>query len=63
MKNTENAFRRLWGIPLLMGILTIIGLLSALLGDGFWDMLSWCLLGSVVVLVIFYIARAERKRI
>ena len=36
---------RLWGGPLAMAVLTVIGLLSALLGDGFWDALSAVALG------------------
>jgi len=30
--------------PLLMGITSTLGLLSALLGDGIWDAASWALL-------------------
>jgi hypothetical protein len=38
----------LWRIfrgPLLVMVLTIFGLLSALVGDGWWDVLSWLALG------------------
>ena len=40
---------RLWGGPLAMAVLTAIGLLSALLGDGFWDALSAVALGIPVL--------------
>jgi hypothetical protein len=30
--------------PLLLGVLTAIGLASALFGDGSWDALSWAVL-------------------
>ena len=40
---------RLWGGPLAMAVLTVIGLLSALLGDGFWDALSAVALGIPVL--------------
>jgi len=40
---------RLWGGPLAMAVLTVIGLLSALLGDGFWDSLSAVALGIPVL--------------
>lgn len=36
--------RGLWGIfrwPLLIGLLAALGLLSALLGDGLYDVVSW----------------------
>lgn len=42
-------FKRLWGGPLAMAALTVIGLLSALLGDGFWDYLSAVALGIPVL--------------
>ncbi len=32
---------RVFRIPLLLGVLTIVGLLSALVGDDGWDLLSW----------------------
>lgn len=36
----------LWGWPLAMGVLTAIGLVSALFSDGgFGDMLAWVTLG------------------
>ncbi|MDR7048872.1 hypothetical protein J2X54_001320 [Duganella sp. 3397] len=39
----------MWGGPLVMAMLTVIGLLSALLGDGFWDSLSAVALGIPVL--------------
>lgn len=35
----------LWRVPLLLGGLTVTGLLCALIGDGLWDVLSWVTLG------------------
>lgn len=38
----------LWMIfrwPLLIGVASIVGLVSALVGDGAWDVLSWATLG------------------
>lgn len=32
---------RIFVMPLLLAVLSLIGLLSALLGDGWWDRLSW----------------------
>ncbi|HKU97358.1 MAG TPA: hypothetical protein VJR58_18875 [Vineibacter sp.] len=39
------SLRRIFGIPLVLAIATIIGLVSALLEDGVWDALSWVTLG------------------
>lgn len=46
--------RGLWMIlrwPLLIGLLSAFGLLSALLDDGLYDMLSWVTLGIPLLLV------------
>ncbi|MGF6179339.1 hypothetical protein ABIB42_000337 [Massilia sp. UYP32] len=36
---------QIWGAPIVLAILTTIGLISALLGDGIWDALSAVTLG------------------
>lgn len=46
--------RGLWMIfrwPLLLALLSFIGLLSALIGDDFYDLLSWLSLGVPLLLV------------
>ncbi|HEX4856729.1 MAG TPA: hypothetical protein VFV28_07935 [Limnobacter sp.] len=40
----------LWGWPLLFALLTLVGLVAALLGEGAWDWLSWTSLAPVVLL-------------
>lgn len=42
------ALLKLWGMPVLLALLTVVGLLSALLGDGHWNMLSAIALGAPV---------------
>lgn len=40
--------RSLWVIfrwPLFLGLISIVGLVAALVGDGLWDVLSWITLG------------------
>jgi hypothetical protein len=46
--------RRVFGLPLLLGLLSAVGLLSALLGDGPWDALSWLGLGVPVAVILWY---------
>lgn len=48
------SFRHMWGAPVLLGILTAVGLLAALLGDGVWDALSALALGVPVAATIWY---------
>jgi hypothetical protein len=45
---------RLWGWPIVLGLLTTLGLASALLGDGAWDALSWAALGVPVAVSFWY---------
>jgi len=42
--------RAIWGMPILLGLLTVAGLLVALVGDGIWDLVSVAAL-AVPVLV------------
>lgn len=45
-----HSFWRMWGWPFMLGLLTTIGLISALFSDGgFGDMLAWFALGVPVV--------------
>ena len=52
MMNTR--FMRMWGAPIVLAILTAIGLLSALLGDGVWDALLAVTLGVPVLCSVWY---------
>ncbi len=45
-------------MPVLIGILSGIGLLSALLGDGVWDLLSWLSLAAPVAVIFWHVARS-----
>lgn len=60
MKHDQNGTRRLqeiFAVPALLALLSIVGLISALLADGLWDALSWLALGGVVVATIWYALR------
>ncbi len=45
MSAARSQFWFTWGWPLVMALLSVVGLLAALLGDGAWDWLSWVTLG------------------
>ncbi len=51
--NNAQIFR----IPAILGVIGTVGLLSALIGDGAYDVLSWVALGLPVALVAWYWAR------
>ncbi|MEH6565689.1 MAG: hypothetical protein V7756_10240 [Halopseudomonas sp.] len=50
----------LWQIfraPLLLAMLSSVGLIAALIGDGVFDLLSWLTLGSTLAVIIWYWAK------
>ncbi|MBB5018425.1 hypothetical protein HNQ59_001713 [Chitinivorax tropicus] len=52
----------LWHVfrqPLLLAVLTLVGLLSALLGEGVWDWVSWLSLGWVCAVGGFHSLRNQ----
>lgn len=48
MKPRQSNFWKVFSIPLAIGLLSAMGLSSALLDDGAWDVLSWIGLGIPV---------------
>ena len=46
--------RHLWRLPILLGGITAVGLLSGLLGDGAWDAVAWLGLGVPVAAGLWY---------
>jgi len=49
--------KRIFALPLLIGVISIVGLLAALLGDGVYDAVSWLGLGIPVAAVIYAYAK------
>ena len=56
----STSFMKLWGMPILLGVLTTIGLISALLGDGIWDIVSAFALGIPVLVGLLYSLRGRK---
>ena len=54
--------RHVWGMPVAIGVLSAIGLVSALLGDGMWDALSWAALATPVAVVFWYVGLSVVRR-
>ena len=55
--------RNLWMVfrwPLALAVLSLVGLVSALVGDGPWDALSWVALGIPLAVILVALARARR---
>lgn len=58
----NGRFVALWGMPILLGVLTLIGLVSALLGDGIWDLVSAVTLGAPVLVAAWYGLRRKPRQ-
>lgn len=48
---------RVWTAPVVLGVLSAIGLVSALLSDDAGDVLAWLTLGAPVAVVAWYLPR------
>lgn len=47
---------RIWTAPILLGVLSAVGLIAALLSDGAGDVLGWLTLGVPVAVVLWYLS-------
>ncbi|MDP2261483.1 MAG: hypothetical protein Q8J89_17375 [Caulobacter sp.] len=56
----RHSLRHTFGAPLLIALFSTIGLVSALLGDGLRDWISWAGL-AVPVVVIIWALKARRS--
>ncbi len=52
-KPNQRALRQVFAMPLLLALISIVGLVAALTGDGFRDTLSWVALGVPVLVAIW----------
>lgn len=50
----QSSFWALWGWPIMMGVLTTTGLLTALVSDTWGDWWSWVALGIPVAVMGWY---------
>lgn len=50
----SKKFKQVWGMPILLGIISLFGLIGALAGtEIIWDALSWISLG-IPLIILFY---------
>lgn len=59
MSRPPSTFRRVFAIPAVIALVSLIGLIAALLGDGLNDWISW--IGLAVPLVVLLWARLRRR--
>jgi hypothetical protein len=53
----HQTVRQIFTWPVVVALLSAVGLLSALLGDGIWDGVSWAVLAVPVALYFGFIRR------
>lgn len=57
-----KSFLHIWTIPLILGFISAIGLLSALNGEGVWDALSWAALAIPLIVGSYYLRVVFEKK-
>ena len=56
------SLRQVFAAPLALAILSTVGLISALVGDDLWDVLSWLTLAVPVAVILWYWLRGPKTR-
>lgn len=54
MHEEYKLFFKVWGIPIILSVVTVIGLLLAIMGVGIWHIFSWIALAIPVYIMIRY---------
>ncbi|MGO4398511.1 hypothetical protein [Achromobacter sp. PAB15] len=49
-----RGFMFVWAAPIVLGVLSVFGLLAALLGTGAWHWASWITLTVLLVVIVRY---------
>jgi hypothetical protein len=55
----HRTIAQIFAVPLLVAVVSSVGLVSALVGDGWWDVLSWLTLGLPLLLYLAFIWRGR----
>lgn len=58
-QSAQSEFLHLWGMPILLGVLTAFGLLAALLGQGIWHWLAWLAIGTPLAVIAYHLRKRE----
>lgn len=56
----RNKAPAIWRMPLVLGALTLFGLLAALLGTGIWHVLSWIAIAVPLLVVAWHVGKTRR---
>ena len=61
MSARRGALRYVWGMPLLLGAVTLSGLVAGLLEDGVWDLIAAVALALPLAVGLWYALRPPRS--
>lgn len=56
-QNRLHSLRQIFAMPMVLAILSAVGLLAALLGDGIWDGISWLALTYPIWIICRHVWR------
>ena len=59
-RSSRQTLRRIYAMPFFLGVISLVGMLSGLFGDGAWDWASWLLLSLLLALIAFFALRKQR---
>jgi hypothetical protein len=59
----QRTLAQIFYLPAIFAAVTIVGLLSALFGDGAWDALSWVALACPIVATVYFVLRSRRPQL
>ena len=62
LKTSDSNFLHVFGMPIIVAIVSVFGLVSALLGTGIWDALSWITLAVPTLVIIYFVWIKEKIR-
>ena len=61
-KKINSNFWHVWTIPVALAVVSFFGLISALVGDDFLDLLSWITLTIPLAVVTWFVVIAFKKK-
>lgn len=61
MMSVHLTAHQVWGMPIALGAVSVVGLLAALLGDGVWDVVSWSALSLPIAVILSYVGMPHRQ--
>lgn len=59
-RTSRRTLAQIFTWPLVIGVLSTVGLISALVGDGLWDGVSWLALLLPILLYALFLLRPRR---